>query len=597
MKDIEDTEDPRLSEGKLSLGHLIDSEKCPQWNHLKWEWDDRENMGLTIYDVSPNSNHKVAWICNEGHKWEAMVSQRTVQGENCTHCSNKRVLSENNLAKKFPNIAAQWHPTKNEDLRPEDVAVNSRKMVSWKCPKGHVWEGAIAARTSNGKGRDLRSPTHQKAGGLFGRRASCPYCFSVSAERLLNRRVLAEFSKLFGFKQVNVGLREPRMDVYLREHNIGIQIITYGPKESDEPQVRVKIADRAGTPITIFRLERSTSDEDHIVPLMALANSILEHEATSEEVRGILQTYVDSNALVNEEGYDHEIERMVRGRGPSPGASLGDIVDVLNEAVSRRKLLREEEEILGEGGRDTERLHEIHQKLQPSFFDDVIGREYRRNRMDWKNLKIEWDDEKNGDLTIYDVYPGSKKKVWWRCDKGHSWHAIIKNRTNGSGCPKCSRSRVGEGNDLASRIEEVPELSHLKQEWMNAKNVDEFGLTLSDVTPASNKNVWWKCENAGHEWEARIANRVNGTGCPICAGRKWKTTEAVRGVVDAADYDKVVPQIESVVNTHLQGEDRIEELKRELLQLEREKDILEQKLKLQQEVTELKKQIQEKGGD
>ena len=36
-----------------------------------------------------------------------------------------------------------------------------------------------------------------------------------------------------------------------------------------------------------------------------------------------------------------------------------------------------------------------------------------------------------------------------------------------------------------------------------------------DVKPNSNKTAWWKCKK-GHEWQAKINNRNNGTGCPIC---------------------------------------------------------------------------------
>ncbi|MCI6567534.1 MAG: zinc-ribbon domain-containing protein [Dysosmobacter sp.] len=30
--------------------------------------------------------------------------------------------------------------------------------------------------------------------------------------------------------------------------------------------------------------------------------------------------------------------------------------------------------------------------------------------------------------------------------------------------------------------------------------------------------VWWQCER-GHEWQAVIFSRVQGAGCPVCAGR------------------------------------------------------------------------------
>ena len=35
----------------------------------------------------------------------------------------------------------------------------------------------------------------------------------------------------------------------------------------------------------------------------------------------------------------------------------------------------------------------------------------------------------------------------------------------------------------------------------------------------SGKKVWWKCKE-GHEWQAIIADRNRGNGCPYCSGRK-----------------------------------------------------------------------------
>ena len=31
--------------------------------------------------------------------------------------------------------------------------------------------------------------------------------------------------------------------------------------------------------------------------------------------------------------------------------------------------------------------------------------------------------------------------------------------------------------------------------------------------------VWWKCER-GHEWQAKIADRSRGDGCPYCSGKR-----------------------------------------------------------------------------
>ena len=55
----------------------------------------------------------------------------------------------------------------------------------------------------------------------------------------------------------------------------------------------------------------------------------------------------------------------------------------------------------------------------------------------------------------------------------------------------------------------------LAKEWNYEKNGD---LRPEDFTAMSGQKVWWKCEK-GHEWQAAIASRNNGTSCPYCSGR------------------------------------------------------------------------------
>ena len=62
-----------------------------------------------------------------------------------------------------------------------------------------------------------------------------------------------------------------------------------------------------------------------------------------------------------------------------------------------------------------------------------------------QHLAMEWHPIKNGNLTPGDVLPGSHKKVWWICSKGHEWQAAIHNRNKGNKCPYCARLRKKEG--------------------------------------------------------------------------------------------------------------------------------------------------------
>ena len=57
----------------------------------------------------------------------------------------KKFLSE------YPEIASEWHPTKNGELKPEDFTHGSNEVVWWLCPKGHSYDAVINQRTGERK--------------------------------------------------------------------------------------------------------------------------------------------------------------------------------------------------------------------------------------------------------------------------------------------------------------------------------------------------------------------------------------------------------------------------------------------------------------
>lgn len=56
----------------------------------------------------------------------------------------------------------------------------------------------------------------------------------------------------------------------------------------------------------------------------------------------------------------------------------------------------------------------------------------------------------------------------------------------------------------------------LLRQWHPTRN---GALNSSRISPWSHMKVWWLCSE-GHEWQATIASRSNGNGCPYCSGRK-----------------------------------------------------------------------------
>ena len=114
------------------------------------QWHPTKNGEVTPDQVAAGSSKKVWWKCPEGpdHEWHAVTSSRT-RGNKCPACRGSQVSVTNSLVSLFPEIAAQWHPTKNGALRVDQVVAGSGKRVWWKCPKGpdHEWQTTPAERT------------------------------------------------------------------------------------------------------------------------------------------------------------------------------------------------------------------------------------------------------------------------------------------------------------------------------------------------------------------------------------------------------------------------------------------------------------------
>lgn len=133
------------------------------------------------------------------------------------------------------------------------------------------------------------------------------------------------------------------------------------------------------------------------------------------------------------------------------------------------------------------------------------------------NLLKEWDESRNFPLTPDTVSYGSKKKVWWTCENGHSWQTTVHVRSEGSGCPYCTGRKVLSGfNDLGTLYPDVA------AQWDREKN---GSLSPRDVSTGSKIRIWWRCPE-GHSWLSPIASRTAwGHGCPVCAGKTIVTGE------------------------------------------------------------------------
>ena len=189
---------PYCSNKKILIGENDLATTNPQ---LASEWHPTKNGTLTPQQVTRNSNKRVWWLCskNKQHEWQTSINSRS----GCPFCSNKKIIiGENDLATINPQLASEWHPTKNGTLTPKDVTIGSDKKVWWKCEKGHEWQAHIYDR-KNGKG-----------------------CLECSKERKTSfpeQSIYYYFNKVT--KAINRYIIAPRteIDIYLPEFKIGIE--------------------------------------------------------------------------------------------------------------------------------------------------------------------------------------------------------------------------------------------------------------------------------------------------------------------------------------------------------------------------------------
>lgn len=351
---------------------LLDFCLRTQREELLREWDTARNAPLTPAIVSHGSKKHVWWHCANGHYWQAAVHTRTGSGTGCPYCSGRYAISgENDLATQYPLIASQWHPTKNGSLTPDQVLPGSHRIVWWRCEKGHEWQAQIKSRVNG---------------------AGCPICAN---------------------KQLQQG-----------DNDLAA---TY-------PQL---------------------AGEWHPTKNGALKPS----DVVPGTRRRVWWQCAKGHA------WKTSVASRVNGSG-CPICAGKVVVSGDNDLASQ-----------------------------------------------YPDIARQWHPTKNGALTPEHVAPASNKKVWWRCERGHDYQAVISSRTQrGGGCPYCANKKVLAGfNDLATLYPAVA------KEWHPTKN---GALTPQDVTPGSRKRVWWRC-SAGHEWQAVIYSRT-GTqccGCPVCSGR------------------------------------------------------------------------------
>lgn len=421
------------------------------------------------------------------------------------------IRGKTDLKTRFPEVAAQWDDEKNEGTGPEDVQPASMKKVWWRCPKGHSWRAAVYARTA-GNG--------------------CPYCAGNTLDRGVNDLLTvapeiagqwdAEKNGSLGPQDVTAGNRRKAWWICPRGH-------------SWEASVASRVSGKgcpycAGRKVMPGFNDLATADPDLAKQWNDEMNGGLSpHDVTGTSHAAVWWTGKCGHvwkATVANRRYGSGCpyccgKKVLEGFNDAKSnypEFIGEWDYEKNEFLPEQVSVSSQKEIWWKCSKSHSWKAKLPARRNGSGCPYCGNRRVAQGENDFASrqpeLLKEWDYEKNRRVLPENITYQSRKKVWWICEKGHSWKAEIYHRSKGTGCPVCAK--LADNHPVKAGETDLATISPgLASEWDYGRN---RGLSPEQVRPFSTRKVWWVCSR-GHHWQCTVQIRQRGTGCPFCDGR------------------------------------------------------------------------------
>lgn len=480
------------------------------------EWNSKRNNEVSPTEVIKGSNKKYWWKCVDGHEWEAAVSSRTSRKTGCPFCSGVKVrVGVNDFATKHPALVNEWHPTKNGELKPQELFSSSDKKIWWLGNCGHEWESVLSSRTTGGTG--------------------CPVC--------AGKIVLEGFNDLATVQPELARQWHPSKNGDL----LPTQVVKGTRKKawwvcSNGHEWQAIIANRVwgnGCPFCTHQwVLPGENDLATISPELALQW----HPTKNGDLTpgSIFATTAKKVWWICEFGHEWDARvsnRRSLGLG-CPVCSNQRLLTGFNDLATTNPALAMEWHPTKNGELSPSDIFP-NSEIKPWWlgkcgheWQSDVGSRTRGNGCPYcsnqqiltgfndlattnPKLAKEWHPTKNNILTPSTVAAGTNKKIWWIGECGHEWEAIGASRSiSGTGCPICSNHKLLVGfNDLQTLGSEI------LSEWHPTKNQ---GIDPALIVGSSSKKYWWRCRE-GHEWLASSGARLRGTRCPSCSVTGYNT--------------------------------------------------------------------------
>ncbi len=112
-------------------------------------WDTDRNAGIAFSTLDATHASPVWWRCPNGHSFQR-PPVRMLADDVCPTCA----LEKTSLAALAPNVADEWHTSRNA-VAPSEIPADHVMNAWWTCPNGHEYQATVRARTQGNR----RCPT------------------------------------------------------------------------------------------------------------------------------------------------------------------------------------------------------------------------------------------------------------------------------------------------------------------------------------------------------------------------------------------------------------------------------------------------------
>lgn len=413
---------------------------------LREEWHPSKNDELIFDEVCQTTSRKAWWHCKNDppHEWQATIRSRAISKNGCPFCSGRFVSLDKSIVSLFPEIAAEWHPTKNENLKPEQVAPHTMKRVWWQCKLGHEWHSKINYRTTTS--------------------SKCPECALIAKSLAITHpdistdwhqeknlpltpyKVSHGMSKLVWWKCLNGHEWQSQIASrvssligcpFCAKHSVNNTRLNIALSESN-PELATQWHPTMNLPLTPEKVSPGASKKTWWI--CPHNNKHIWQSTVRNRVKGKGCPHCLTGPSLAE-----KFPELAKEWHPSKNGSMKatDITYGSARRVWWQCSVNPEHEFESTVTNRTSRG----KKKGCPICSGVIVTPATSLEFNHPEVAKEWDTTKNEGLTPKDVTRASGKKVWWICsvNPSHEWQAQIKNRTVlGSGCPICGIKRLQE---------------------------------------------------------------------------------------------------------------------------------------------------------